>query len=134
MSWNQYVQVVKSVAAGLQATSLKYQDCVGLLSDNDIYYYALGDAVIAAGFIFCPIQTTHKVAELAHQLKTASVKYLFTSRKLLDLALEAALFVGLPDEAIFVYDPPGREAYSGSRTSKYDYSTRHNRLHNFSPA
>ncbi|CAK1363686.1 unnamed protein product [Cercospora beticola] len=117
MSWNQYVQVVKSVAAGLQATHVKYQDCVGLLSDNDIYYYALGDAVIAAGCIFCPIQTTHKVAELAHQLKTASVKYLFTSRKLLDLALEAALSVGIPDEAVFVYDPPGREVYSGSRTS-----------------
>ncbi|PPJ53212.1 hypothetical protein CBER1_11789 [Cercospora berteroae] len=115
LSWNQYVHAVKSVAAGLQATRLEFQGCVALLSENDIYYYALGDAVIAAGGIFCPMQTSRRIAELAHQLKTASVKYLFASPKLLDLALEAARSAGIPDVAIFVYDPPGVEVYRGSR-------------------
>lgn len=89
---------------------------MGVLSVNDIYYHVLGDAVVAAGGIFCAMQTSEKSAELKHQLKAASVKWLFASPRFLGLAVETAIDVGLCKAKIMVYDPPGTESYAGPQS------------------
>ena len=117
ISWRQYVTTVKNVATGLRQAGLQDQDCVGVLSDNDIYYHVLGDAIVAAGGIFCAMQTSEKPAELRHQIKAASIKWLFASPRLLNAGVEAARDAGLPEANISVYDPPGLESYTGPYAS-----------------
>ena len=127
ISYRQYASTVRSIAAGLQAEGLQNQDCVALLSETDIYYHTLGDGIIAAGGIFCPLQTSDKPAEVIHQLKAASVKWLFASSRSFDLAVETAEAAGLPASKVFLYDPPGLDAGSTaphtlSRLLSTDYS------------
>lgn len=115
ITWNQYATTVKSVATGLRQAGFQDQDCAALLSDNDIYFYVLGDAVIAAGGVFGAMQTSAKPAEIQHQLQVAAVKWLFVSPRYLSLALETAKEAGLSEENIFVFDPPGTQKYAGPR-------------------
>lgn len=115
ITWNQYATTVKSVATGLRQAGFQDQDCAALLSDNDIYFYVLGDAVIAAGGVFGAMQTSVKPAEIQHQLQVAAVKWLFVSPRYLSLALETAKEAGLSEDNIFVFDPPGTQKYAGSR-------------------
>lgn len=115
ITWNQYATTVKSVATGLRQAGFQDQDCAALLSDNDIYFYVLGDAVIAAGGVFGAMQTSVKPAEIQHQLQVAAVKWLFVSPRYLSLALETAKEAGLSEANIFVFDPPGTQKYAGSR-------------------
>lgn len=127
ISYRQYASTVRSIAAGLQAEGLQDQDCVALLSETDIYYHTLGDGIIAAGGIFCPLQTSNKPAEVIHQLRAASVKWLFASSRSFDLAADTAEAAGLPASNIFLYDPPGLDAGSNaphtlSRLLSIDYS------------
>ncbi|USW54864.1 Putative AMP-dependent synthetase/ligase, AMP-binding enzyme domain, ANL domain-containing protein [Septoria linicola] len=120
ISWRQYNAAVRGIAAGLQAEGLQSQDCVALLCENDVYYHTLGHGVIAAGGIFCPMQTSEKPAEITHQLKAASVKWMFSSPRLFDLALQSAKAAGLPESQVVLYDPPGVDAGSNvqSRLSR----------------
>lgn len=115
ITWNQYATTVKSVATGLRQAGFQDQDCAALLSDNDIYFYVLGDAVIAAGGVFGAMQTSAKPAEIQHQLQVAAVKWLFVSPRYLSLALETAKEAGLSEANIFVFDPPGTQKYAGPR-------------------
>lgn len=89
------------------------QDCVGLLSSNDIYYYALGDGAIAAGAVFAPIPTYVKQQELETSISVALIRWLFVEPDFLDLVLSTTKEIGFPTSHIIVFDPPGKEPYSG---------------------
>ncbi|KJY02164.1 hypothetical protein TI39_contig89g00002 [Zymoseptoria brevis] len=60
----EYASAVKRIAVGLKTAGLQPLDCVCLLSRNDIYYWALGDGVAAAGGIICPIASFAKVDKI----------------------------------------------------------------------
>lgn len=115
ITWKQYATTVKSVATGLCQAGFQDQDCAALLSDNDIYFHVLGDAVIAAGGVFGALQTSVKPAEIQHQLQVAAVKWLFVSTRYLSLALETANEAGVSEANIIVFDPPGTREYAGPR-------------------
>lgn len=93
------------------------QDGVGLLSYNDIYYYVLGDGVVAAGAVYSGIPTFVRQAELATAIQAAGIKWLFVSVEFLDLALATVESLGLPLSMVIVFDPPGHEDYKGSQHS-----------------
>ncbi|KAJ6779973.1 hypothetical protein PWT90_03351 [Aphanocladium album] len=112
-----YKSIVKRIAVGLQSHGVGDQDCVGLLSHNDLYYYVLGDGVIAAGGIYAGIPTFVKQAELETAIKAAGVKWLFVAPEFLDLALATVKDMGMSTDTVLVYDPPGLDAYSGTQAS-----------------
>lgn len=104
---------MKRIAVGLPSLGFEEQDGVGLLSYNDIYYYVLGDGVVAAGGSFSGIPTFVKRVELSTAIKAAGLKWLFVGPEFLDLALETVQSMGLPPSMVAVYDPPGRGVYVG---------------------
>lgn len=115
--WSDYVSAVKRIAVGLQSLGVAEQDGVGLLSYNDIYYYVLGDGAIAAGAAFAGIPTFAKQRELATAIEAAGIKWLVVSPEFLDLAQTTVESLGLPLSMLIVFDPPGRDAYTGPLSS-----------------
>lgn len=109
---------VQSVAVGLRARGLNEQDCVALLSRNDIYISILGDAVAAAGAIFSGLPAEAKESELADCCNTAQVKWLFAMPDLVKQARNVARRCGMPDENVLIYDPPGLQAVSSDESSQ----------------
>ena len=113
ISWQNYASTIKRIAVGLRAIGVAEQDCVALLSHNDIYYYVLGDGAIAAGATFAGIPTFVKQSELASCIAAAQVKWLFVAVEFLDLALTEAQSLGIDKSRVMVFDPPGLEPYAG---------------------
>lgn len=98
---------MKRVAVGLRANGVSAQDCVALISPNDIYFAILADSIIAAGAIFSAIPVTAKHSEIVSSCDAAQIKWLFTTPQLFDHTLGAAKAAGIPVERIFIFDPPG---------------------------
>lgn len=117
LSRHAYLSAVKHIAVGLQRLGVADQDGVGLLSENDIYYYVLGDGVVAAGAVYAGIPTFVKQAELATAIHAAGLRWLFVAPEFLDLALATVQGLGLPSSMVLVFDPPGLEPYSGPQGS-----------------
>ncbi|EGX91265.1 AMP-binding enzyme, putative [Cordyceps militaris CM01] len=117
ISRRQYKSAVKRIAVGLANLGVADQDGVGLLSDNDIYYYVLGDGAVAAGAVYAGIPTFVKQAELATAIQTAGIKWLFAAPAFLELALATVHDLGLPSSMVLVFDPPGLEPYTGAQAS-----------------
>lgn len=109
---------MKRIAVALRGIGIANQDCVGLLSTNDLYYYVVAHGAIAAGAAFAGVPTFVKKAELATAIGVADIGVLFVSAEFLDMALCAAQAVTTPPR-IIVFDPPGTEqgSYSGPRDS-----------------
>lgn len=117
ISRREYISLVKRIAVGLQRFGVGDQDGVGLLSENDIYYYVLGDGAVAAGAVFSGIPTFVKQAELATAIRAAGLKWLFVAPEFLDLALATVQSLGLPPSMVLVFDPPGLPPCAGPRAS-----------------
>ncbi|KAM3471848.1 hypothetical protein MY5147_005620 [Beauveria neobassiana] len=113
ISRQQYISAVKRIAVGLQRFGIADQDGVGLLSENDIYYYVLGDGAVAAGAVYSGIPTFVKQAELATAIQAAGLKWLFVAPEFLHLALATVKNLGLPPSMVIVFDPPGLNPYRG---------------------
>ena len=103
---------MKRIAVGLRDIGLAETDAVGLISVNEIYYYVLGDGVIAAGGVICPLPTT-PLDQLGLYIEAAQVKWLFVSTEFLEAVLLAAPNWKIDKSRIVVFDPPGLEPYHG---------------------
>ena len=108
----EYASTVKRIAVGLRDIGLAENDAVGLVSVNEIYYYVLGDGVIAAGGVICPLPTT-PLDQLGLYIEAAQVKWLFVSTEFLEAVLLAAPNWKIDKSRILVFDPPGLEPYHG---------------------
>ncbi|KAH8169107.1 AMP-binding enzyme domain-containing protein [Sarocladium implicatum] len=75
---------------------------VGIFSFNTIDYLQIPYAIHRLSGICSPANAAYSVAELTHQLKTSSVKVLFTCVPLLQTALKAADAANVPRENIFI--------------------------------
>ena len=117
ISRHEYISLVKRIAVGLQRFGVADQDGVGLLSENDIYYYVLGDGAVAAGAVYSGIPTFVKQAELATAIQAAGLKWLFVAPEFLDLALVTVQSLGLPPSMVLVFDPPGLAPWTGPQAS-----------------
>ncbi|KAI7769511.1 hypothetical protein LZL87_011395 [Fusarium oxysporum] len=63
--------------------------------------------------IATPANAAYSSDELTHQLKASGAKALVTCTPLLEVALEAAKNVGIPDENVYLFDIPRAEPTSG---------------------
>lgn len=100
------------------------QDCVGLFSSNDLYYYVVAHGVIAAGAVFTGIPTYAKQSELATAINVADIRVLFVSAEFLDIALSTVHTLTTTPPRIIIFDPPGIE--------EVPYSKSHNNLSSLS--
>lgn len=108
---------------GLLENGLREQECLSILSPNDIYYSILGDAVIAAGAIFTCLPATSTPDELALLCKSGQVSWLCATRSLLGQALKTAEQVGIPDDHVLLFDPPGApENLQNNDSSRLSFS------------
>lgn len=108
ISPSQYISAVKRIAIALQSLGLEKGDCVVLFSRGDLYNWVLGDGVVAAGGIFCPLPPGQTAQQLWKTLQTAKARWVFASQKLIQTASEAAVSIGL-DSRVILFDPPGLE-------------------------
>lgn len=70
------------------------------------------------GGIQTPANAAYTVQELEHQLRDSGAKCLFTCSPMLDLALQAASTVGIPEKRVFLIDVPDSIA-SGQKREGY---------------
>lgn len=106
VTWETYSSHVKRAAVSLRKLDIvKPGDCVGLLSDSDIYYWVLADAIIAAGGIFSPLPVLEREDQLATYLAAANIKCLFVSPEHENLASQ------VKDRApkVLIFDSPARK-------------------------
>lgn len=108
---------MKRIAVALRDIGIVNEDCVGLLSANDLYYYVVAHGAIAAGAAFAGVPTFVKQAELATTIAVADIRVLFVSAEFLDMALCTAQTLTTPPR-IIVFDPPGTE--QGSHSGPHD--------------
>lgn len=107
ISPSQYISAVKRIAMALQSLGLEKGDCVVLFSRGDLYNWVLGDGVVAAGGIFCPLPPGQTAQQLWKTLQTANAQWIFASRKLFQTASEAAISIELDSRRVILFDPSG---------------------------
>lgn len=89
-------------AALVQHHGLSPGDTVSLFSTNSIWYPVAMWATVRAGGLVNGASPAYNVEEMAHALKTAGTKFLFTLPGSLEVALRAAEAVGLSSTRVFL--------------------------------
>jgi acyl-CoA synthetase (AMP-forming)/AMP-acid ligase II len=91
---------------------------VGLAIDfSQIDTLTLAWATHRIGGIQTPANAAYTVQELEHQLRDSGARCLFTCLPLLDLALQAAKTVGIPESRIYLLEVP--ESVAGKKRDGY---------------
>ncbi|KAM4064980.1 AMP-binding enzyme [Hirsutella rhossiliensis] len=85
---------------------------VAVYSLNTIDYLPLTHAIHRLSGIVTPASAAYSARELEHQLRSSSVKAIFTCLPLLDNARAAARAAAIPDDRIFLLPLPGHAASS----------------------
>ncbi|KAI4747528.1 phenylacetyl-CoA ligase-like protein [Aureobasidium sp. EXF-12298] len=95
----------------------EWDKVIGLFSINTIDTLTLAWATHRIGGIQTPANAAYTVQELEHQLRDSGAKCLFTCLPLLDLALQAAKTVGIPEGRIYLLEVP--ESVAGKKRDGY---------------
>ncbi|EME38386.1 hypothetical protein DOTSEDRAFT_92440 [Dothistroma septosporum NZE10] len=103
INWREYSSSVKRVAVGLQRLGLADEECMALMSRNDIHYHILAHGVIAAGGVFAGVNAADKVPEIQASFASADVKW---------RAEAAARNLGIPGSRILVFDVDAKCIFS----------------------
>ncbi|MBI3027916.1 MAG: AMP-binding protein [Candidatus Rokubacteria bacterium] len=119
VSWSEYAEEVRKVAAGLLAAGLRRGENVGILGDNrpEWLYCHLG--VMAAGGATCGIYATSAPEQIKYLLNHSEARVLFLEN---EEQLEKALQI-LADtrvERVVVWDAKGLWGYSDERVVFFD--------------
>ncbi|KAH7029593.1 uncharacterized protein B0I36DRAFT_270302 [Microdochium trichocladiopsis] len=80
---------------------------LAIFSLNSIDWLTVCYAIHRLSGIVSPANAAYSAAELEHQLKSSGAKTLVTCVPLLEIALQAARAVGIPDDKVFVFSLPG---------------------------
>lgn len=105
--------VIRQLVAGFRAKGLQKGDCVCIHSFNDIQYPLFFLGVVGAGGVFAGTNPAYTPDELAHTIKTAKVKYMFTAPDLLDPVIKAANATGMSMKNIIIFNPNHEKAPAG---------------------
>ncbi len=100
----------------------KKGDVMALFTPNSADIATITFGTLWAGGIVCPLNNFYTVEELASLLKSSGAKALATHISCLDVALAAALAVGLRQDRIILIgdtDPQGRVMHFSSLIAKY---------------
>ncbi|EXJ67857.1 uncharacterized protein A1O5_09204 [Cladophialophora psammophila CBS 110553] len=99
----------KRVALGLQRLGLRTDDRVLLYSNNRLFFPVAIWGTIAAGCIFTAASPTASSSELAYQLRDSGATLLLTGPDRIDVALSAAVEVGLSRDRVSVFHDPDED-------------------------
>ncbi|KIW94002.1 uncharacterized protein Z519_05318 [Cladophialophora bantiana CBS 173.52] len=102
----------KRVALGLQRLGLRTDDRVLLYSNNRLFFPVAIWGTIAAGCIFTAASPTASSSELAYQLRDSGATLLLTGPDRVDVALSAAVEVGLSRDRVSVFHDPDEDLSS----------------------
>nr|POF07795.1 putative 4-coumarate--coa ligase 1 [Quercus suber] len=91
-------------AALVEQHGMAPTDTVSLFSSNSIWYPVAMWATVRAGGRVNGASPAYNADEMAHALRTAGTRFLFTLPGSLDVALQAAAMVGLAKERIFLLE------------------------------
>ncbi|KAL8788489.1 MAG: hypothetical protein Q9195_007266 [Heterodermia aff. obscurata] len=110
--------LIRKLIAGLKRWGIRpgQNDVVCLHSFNDILYTILVLGVIGAGGIITGTNPAYTPYELAHQIRTAEVKYLITEPEMLGPIIEAADECKLPRSNILVFNILNQPVPKGFRS------------------
>ena len=97
LTYGQLASGIRRVAAGLRARGFRRGDVFGIFSPNVPEYALAFHAVSLLGGISSPINPQYTCDEVAHQLKDANARFLFTVPELIDKAVEAASKAGVQE-------------------------------------
>lgn len=107
MSRREYASAVKRIAVGLRHIGLQDEDCVALISRNDMYYYILADGAIAAGGCFAGLDKNAPSEQLAASIQAVDARWLFAEPGyLMQRTQDAAEALGIPRDNIVEFDDP----------------------------
>lgn len=107
----------KRVAVGLRNAGLQPGDRVMLFSGNNLFFPVIFMGILLAEGIFTGANPTYVARELAHQVRDAGAKFIFTADEngSLETAIEAAKQVGLEKDKLFIFDDAPFEGKGDSR-------------------
>ncbi|MFG2727836.1 AMP-binding protein [Streptomyces canus] len=105
-TYGQLTAAIERVAAGLTERGLGRGDVAVIFSPNTPDYPVVFHGVLSAGAVASPANALYTPAELAHQLRDAGARVLFTSADALDRARAAVAEDGVRVEEIIVLGPP----------------------------
>jgi len=119
VSWNQYAEAVRQVAAGLLAFGLRRQENVAVLGENrpEWLYCHLG--IMSAGGVTCGIYPTSAPEQIKYLLNHSGSRLLFLEN---EEQLDKALGI-LPQtrvERVVVWDGKGLWGFSDDRVQFFD--------------
>jgi len=119
VSWTEYGDEVRRVAAGLLAFGLRPQERVAILGDNrpEWLYCHLG--AMAAGGATCGIYATSAPEQIKYLLSHSESRILFLeSEEQLEKALQVV--AETPVERVVVWDPKGLWGFTDGRVTFFD--------------
>ncbi|MEV4729783.1 AMP-binding protein [Saccharopolyspora sp. NPDC049426] len=122
-SYGQLADAVDRVAAGLAERGLGHGDVAALFSPNCADYPAAFHGILRAGAVVSPVNALYTEDELAHQLRDAGARILFTSSVGLGCARAAVAHEGVRVEQIIVLGPPQQGASAVPETTFADLLT-----------
>jgi long-chain acyl-CoA synthetase len=104
LTWAELDGLVDRAAGGLRASGRVKGDRVGILLPNCIEFAVLYFAILRAGLVAVPFNTTYTAAELSFQVGDAAVALVVTDLDHIDLlpslAADAVVVVGAPAESV----------------------------------
>lgn len=104
-TYGQLTAAIDRVAAGLTERGLGRGDVAVIFSPNTPDYPVVFHGVLSAGAVASPANALYTPTELAHQLRDAGARVLFTSADALDRARAAVAENGVRVEQIIVLGP-----------------------------
>ncbi|KAK5988241.1 4-coumarate--CoA ligase isoform 6 [Cladobotryum mycophilum] len=104
LSFSEFRQYSKRIAAGLLELGVCPGDRVLLYSGNELFVPCLFFGVVMAGAIFTGASPAFNARELAYQLQDSGATMIISAAAALDVAVEAAKIVGLSHSRIFSFD------------------------------
>jgi long-chain acyl-CoA synthetase len=119
VSWREYGEAVRKVAAGLLAFGLRPRENVAVLGENrpEWLYCHLG--IMSAGGVTCGIYPTSAPEQIAYLLNHSESRLLFLeNEEQLDKAL--SILPGTPVERLVVWDSKGLWGFTDDRVIFFD--------------
>lgn len=116
ITYGELRRLIRALARGLIDRGLQKGDVVAIYSPNVPEYPIVFYAAVIAGAIVTTINPQYTVAELSHQLRDSSARFLVTVPKLLKTAREGAALAGV--ERVFTM---GQSRRQPSIAALYDF-------------
>ncbi len=119
ISWREYGETVRQVAAGLLASGLRPGERVAVLGENrpEWLYCHLG--IVSAGGVTCGVYPTSSPEQIHYLLNHSETRILFLeSGEQLDTALPILPSTGV--ERVIVWDPRGLWGFTDERVSFFE--------------